>query len=414
MSNVTGAGKRRRLSLFSEVFYPDETSTGHLLTQVAAGLARDFPVSAVVCQPNYVQRGMTAARREVHEGISVTRVRSTRFDKDSMVGRVVNALTSTMGIWLGAVSQLRKGDVAVVVTNPPSLPFAVTIAAKIRRARTVLVIHDLYPDNVVAAGVLPESSFIVRAMHWANRWLYRHTTVIVAIGRDMKGLVEQRLDGRAVQVEFIPNFADLDIVSPSDRDTNRFLVEAGIADRFVVQSVGNIGRLQGYDNMVAAARVLRDNDSIHFLFAGAGGRRSWIEERIAELGLTNITLIEHRPRAESGDLHNACDVAMISLIRGMKGLAVPGRLYNTLAAGKPILAVIEEDSEVATVVEEEQVGWVVSPGNPQGLAEAILAAKAATGERASMGQRARAVAESKYSPEAVIGRFRRLFADLLG
>ena len=100
------------------------------------------------------------------------------------------------------------------------------------------------------------------------------------------------------------------------------------------------------------------------------------------------------------------------LVRGMAGVSVPSRMYNIMAAGKPIIAVADEKSELALVVKEEQIGWVVPPGDVDQLVTAILEAHANPARLTEMGQRARQVAETKYSFERVIESYHSLIQGL--
>jgi glycosyltransferase involved in cell wall biosynthesis len=158
--------------------------------------------------------------------------------------------------------------------------------------------------------------------------------------------------------------------------------------------------------------MLREHGDIHFLLIGSGAKASWLKDTANERGLGNVTILPHRRRDELADSLNACDVAVISFVRGMAGVSVPSRMYNVLAAGKPIVAAADADSELAQVVLEERVGWVVEPGRPERMAQAILAAREATEERTAMGTRARAVAEQKYTLDNVIAAYRALVTGL--
>jgi glycosyltransferase involved in cell wall biosynthesis len=89
---------------------------------------------------------------------------------------------------------------------------------------------------------------------------------------------------------------------------------------------------------------------------------------------------------------------------------VPSRLYNILAAGKPVLVLAEPGSEVARVVLEESIGWIVDPADPRGLADAILEAKRSPDLLREMGLRARAAAEQKYRYADSLELFRSLLA----
>ncbi len=129
--------------------------------------------------------------------------------------------------------------------------------------------------------------------------------------------------------------------------------------------------------------------------------------------MCNITRIGQQPRSEQATFLNACDVAIMALLPGMLGVSVPSRSYNILAAGKPILGVLEAGAEIALVIEEEGIGWVVEPRNPQALAAAIRSISADPRKVSDMGVRARSVAENSYTASHALEKFRELFAGLV-
>jgi colanic acid biosynthesis glycosyl transferase WcaI len=193
----------------------------------------------------------------------------------------------------------------------------------------------------------------------------------------------------------------VDFIRPCKRWNHPLLEKLGLTDRFIVQYSGNIGRTHGIEQLAACAEQLKNNPAVHFLFIGFGGKKHWLTQRVKKLGLSNITIMDYRPRTELPVSLTACDVSIISFIKGMTGVSVPSRLYNIMAAGKPIIAVAEPESELALVVCEEDIGWVVSPGDIGGLRTAILAAKSNPNLLLQMGQRARLAAETKYTLEKV-------------
>jgi len=318
----------------------------------------------------------------------------------------------TAAMFLTAVWRLRRGDGALVVTTPPLLPYAIALAARLRGAKPVLLIHDVYPDILVPTGIANSGSALFRVLARGASFLYRSVSCIVVIGRDMEELVKGRRGNSATPVVRITNWGDVDLVVPTPRGENQTLKELGLVDRFVVQFMGNIGRPQGVDDLFAAAQSLADDPKIHFLVIGWGSRRPWLEEHVAAAGLGNVTILPPRRRLDSVDLHNACDIALLPLKPEMWGLAVPSRLYNVLSAGKPIIAVADETSELALVVKEERVGWVAPPSRVTSIVQAIQEASHST-ELGEMGTRARRAAEAAYTLERVVSQYEELFANLL-
>src|SRR4030095_1110496 len=140
---------KQRLWVVTELYYPEETSTGYYLTRIAEGLAVDFDVKALCGQPNYSARGTVAPKREVHNGVEIFRAAGTTLDKNVIVFRLMNMFTLGISIFLKALRNFRRGDKVLVVTTPPSMPFVVALAALAKGSSYTLLIHDNYPEILI-------------------------------------------------------------------------------------------------------------------------------------------------------------------------------------------------------------------------------------------------------------------------
>lgn len=393
--------------IITELYYPEETSTGHFLTKIAEGVAIDHDVSVVCSQPTYSQRGMKAPTHEVHNGVQIYRCWGGRLNKDFLPFRIVNFLTISFSLFFAGLIRFRAGDEVVVVTNPPLLPFLVVIASKIKKSTLILLVHDVYPEVLVAAGITSPKSFIFKMVQGAARWLYHQATAVIVIGRDMGRMVTSKCQDKN-KIHLITNWADLDVVSPLPRHENSVLKSHSLLDSFVVQYCGNMGRTHGLEYLLESASRLLHEDHLHFLMIGSGARKNWLEKEVVNRELTNVTILPRCPRESLNENLNACDLAVVSFVPGMSGVSVPSRMYNIMAAGKPILAIADADSELVAVVKEEGIGWVVSPGDVSSLMASIQDAKSDIKRLREMGERARRVAVEKYSFTKVIKSYREL------
>ncbi|MDP2885465.1 MAG: glycosyltransferase family 4 protein [Ignavibacteria bacterium] len=401
-----------RVFILSEVYFPDDSATGYVLTHLAEGLAPFYDVH-VLC-------GRTARRatntrttvREERRGVTIERCATTFFDKNIVMLRFINLVTICLSIFLKALFTLKQGDVVIVVTNPPPLPFVALLAARIRHAHSALLVHDVYPEVLVATGLLREDSFLVRALRWVNKRLYPRFERVIVLGRDMQQLVECRFMPENKKTVIVTNWADIETISPKPRQENRLLKQLGIEGKVVFQYSGNMGRTHGLETILEAAVLLEREESIHFLLIGSGAKRHGVETYLAGSRLKNVTLLPLQPRQELTDTLNACDVAIISFIKGIAGISVPSRMYNIMAAGKPIIAVADDASELALVVREENIGWVVRPGDKKALADAIQNAQSAPRKLKELGERARTAA-MKYSRFHVLESYRCLIDSFL-
>lgn len=390
------------LYIVSEIYYPEEAATSHIVTKIAEGLASEIDVHVLTGPPDYTSR-YKASALEKRNGVTIERISALSLDKNKVINRILRAAMLTLTLGYRAFRRIQRNDLVLILTNPAPLPLLMTIICKIRRAKMLLLVHDVFPDNLVPAQLLHRGSFIFRMLLSLFRKVYLQAAHIIVIGRDMRDLI-LRMTGRSPDdITVIPNWADTEEIFPCLRSKSKIIRELRIEDKFIVQCAGNIGRVQGLEQIVNAAEILRD-EKYHFLFIGDGARRGWLEREVAGRGLLNITIIGYQQRSRQVDFLNACDISLVSLAPEMLGLGVPSRTYNILAAGKPVLAVVEPSSEIARMVQEEAVGWVVAPGSPQRLATAIR--EAGSSNLDVMRTNARIIAETKYSFESALKRYK--------
>lgn len=394
-------GKKHGRSLLwfiSEIYYPDETSTGFVVTRLAEAAAANRPVKALCGLPRYDRRGSSVARSETRNGVAIRRCHGTTFSKNSLFGRLLNTVTITLSIAARATWEIRANDTVVVTTNPPVLPFLIALIARARGARTLLMIHDVFPEALIAAGMIRRTSLSARILAGLGARLYQRVDAIAVCGRDMADIVSARAADPQPLLGLVRNWADTELIAPTGRRDNPLLRELGLGDRFVVQYAGNMGPVHDIPMIVDAAAALQQtHPEIHFLFIGSGSRLPRLRAEISRRELKNITILGPQPRDAQASFLNACDIAITAFVPGMYGAGVPSRMYNVMAAGKPWIAAVDSTSEIGLVIQEENAGWVVAPRDTPNLIAAIVAAFERPDRLEAMGSRARHAVEDKYT-----------------
>jgi colanic acid biosynthesis glycosyl transferase WcaI len=257
----------------------------------------------------------------------------------------------------------------LTVTAPFMLPYAVTAAAQLRGARTILILHDLYLDVLVMADLLRPTSIVTKAIRAANTLMFRALNTVVIIGRDMEHLLMRYKGKTRDKMMFIPNWATL---SPGVRPIvpdNVYLSRCSAP--FVVGLSGNLGFTHDPDVVFDAAVQLQNDPSIHFLLSGWGMGFEPLKARQAEAHLPNLTPIDRVPEEKLEEFLSAADVWIIPYRKNVAGVSVPSRFYNLLAIGRAVLIISEPDAEAALTVSENSLGWVVPPGDAWELAKTI-------------------------------------------
>jgi glycosyltransferase involved in cell wall biosynthesis len=406
--------RKLHVAFFNRSFYPDTAATGQLLTELCAGLARDhgYQVSVVAGVPLLAADGHNAGpgririlSREQHQGIEILRARGTRFSKRRFAGRFSNYVTYFFSACYAGL-RLDRPDVVVALTDPPIIGLAAYLASRRFRVPLVMAYKDIFPE---VARLLEDfhSEAVNRVLQGVNRFLVRKAHRSVALGETMRRRLIEGKGADPSRVAVIPDWADCSEIVPASKD-NAFARAHGLADKFVVMHSGNLGLSQGLGGVVEAAAHLRHVPDIQMVFVGEGVKKPALQARARELGLDNVRFLPYQPKEGLTASFATADVFLISLLPGLAGYIVPSKLYGILAAGRPYVAAVEEECEVAAITRQHDCGLVVPPDKPRELAEGILRLYYDRGLAARLGANARTAALEFDRPRQVAA-----YAELL-
>ncbi|MBR0694945.1 glycosyltransferase family 4 protein [Bradyrhizobium lablabi] len=393
--------KSNKVVVVSQHYPPDHSTTAAIMAAIAERIAQDTEVLVVSGMPG-------SARNGVPGRPTVVEIDNWLPGKAVLIRRALAETLFTSRIFFALLTRLRRGDVALTVTAPFVLPYAVAAAARLKGAQSALIMHDLFPDVLVMAGLLRPSSFVARAIRGINALMFRALNAVIVIGRDAEKLLLRYGGMTPEKIRFIPNWTTLTPGIRAVSPDNPFRKK--IAARFVVGLSGNLGFTHDPDVVFEAARLLRGESDIHFLLSGWGIGFDRLKEMQEESRLANVTLVDRVADEELDALISSADVWLIPYRRDVSGVSVPSRFYNLLAAGRPVILVSEADAEAALTVKENGLGWVVMPGKPDQLAEAIR--QASRSQDAAMAERAVAAAQ-RFSPERALEGYAALARELL-
>ncbi len=365
---------KKPLWIISELFPPDETSTSYILGEIANACAREYEVH-VICGPEVYDRRkkLDAAHPFVlNPEVCVHRAKGLNVDKNKAVGKALSFVLMSLRLRRLAAKMIGVGDKVLLVTNPAPLVLLISRIRRHRRFELNVLVHDVFPENTVPAGL--------RLPKWAYRFLksrfdraYSRIDRFITLGRDMAEVVRLKA-GSGAKVSIVENWGDTESITPIPFPEGAFQVEYA----------GNIGRVQGLDQLVEG---LPEGVELHFYGTGA------MEESLRRMCAPGVFF--HGPyfRSQQKEVLGACHAAVVTLAEGMYGLGVPSKAYNILAAGRAIIYFGPVDGEIGRMVRENKVGYIGWP--EQWDLE----------ELGEMGRRARALAESQYSKPVILEKF---------
>jgi len=285
-----------RVALLNQYYAPDEAATAQLLSDLGQGLAAaGHEVSAVCCRRSYADPSVRYLAREEVGGVAVRRTWATGFGRGSKAGRLADYLTFLGGAAWRMLRQPRP-DVVISLSTPPLVAALGLMLARLRRARSVYWVMDVYPDLAFELGVLRPGSLAGRFFSRVSNFALGGSQVIVALGECMA----ERLRAKGLaSVDAVHNWADGDAIRPRSLEGHALRERWGWDERFIVLYSGNMGLAHEFDTTLDAAEILRDHPRVRFAFVGDGPRRNEVEAEARRRGLTNVEfrdgLLEEMP-----------------------------------------------------------------------------------------------------------------------
>jgi glycosyltransferase involved in cell wall biosynthesis len=365
------------VAFFNRSFYPETAATSQFLTELCEALVKQHGcrVSVVAGVPLLSSNGQSDRRhgaiivRENYAGIEILRAQGTRFPKTRFIGRFSNYVSYFLSACYAGL-RLNRPDVVVALTDPPIIGLAAYLASRRFGAAFVMYYQDIFPE----AGRLLEdfhSDFVDRSLDTVNRFLARKAERVIALGETMKQKLITAKGADRSKTVVLPLWADCSEIIPGAKP-NRFSEANGLAGKFVVMHSGNLGLSQGLEVLLGAAKHLQRLSDIEIVFVGDGVKKQALMEEARTLGLRNVRFLPFQPKENLHESFAAADVFVISLKRGLAGVIVPSKVYGILAAGRPYVAAVEADCEVAAMARDLDCGLVADPENAKDLAEKIL------------------------------------------
>lgn len=390
-----------RILLLNQYFPPDTSATAKVAEAMARALAQSHQVTVLCGRPSYDPTERRPWKLWQTERITtpdsapftVIRVGSTAYPRMQMKLRLLNYLTYAKLASLRAL--FTPCDVILAMTDPPFNGISAAIIGMLKRKPVVYDIQDMYPDMAIAGSIVTPG-VIPRIWEHLHRWALRRAARIIVLGNDMRA----RIIAKGVapnKISIVRNSVDVRPAGSPSPALNAEVVRAIRGNfRFVLLHAGNLGFYGAWDTLVAAARQL-ENENIALVFVGDGAERARLESLAA--GSTNTRFLPFFPSADIPSVLAAPDAHIVTIKPGLQGVVAPSKMFGILAAGKPIVAVAPEDTDVATLGTRHGFALCADPIDPGALAAAIRQLASDPARLAAMGQAA-STAATQYSRAA--------------
>ena len=389
----------RRLWIVSELFYPEETSTAYILTEIANTLSKKYEVNVITGPEVYEKDKITTAESILESSIKIFRTNPISADKNKIAGKIARFVLISHSLYKMAKKKIKRDDTVLIVTNPAPLVLLMSKLKKKVGFKYYLLVHDIFPENIASAGLhLPAPLYSILKRKFDKA--YSAADTLISLGRDMSDVLNQKVAPyKVAKISIIENWADSDNIFPLQRKRD---------GKIILEYAGNIGRVQGLSDILEIFSSV-NNEILELSFWGAGAKEASLKQFVEEHNLKNVKFNGPYKRSQQNNVLNDCDFALITLAKGMYGLGVPSKLYNILASGKPILFVGDKRSEVGLLVDEYDIGYSFEVTEKDCLKKFLSDLSTADlDDMAVKGANARRLAEKLYSKNVILSKFCQL------
>jgi glycosyltransferase involved in cell wall biosynthesis len=396
-----------RLLIFTNHFYPEQFKVNDIAFDF---VRRGDDVTVVTGIPNYPKGkffdgyGFFKRSKEMVNGVRVIRLPLIPRGKGTGVRLAINYMSYFLSTVLYVPFLMRRKYDCVFVHE--TSPIFIGVAAVMVKRRQHIPLHfwtlDLWPESVTAASSFSNR----RVIHWLTalmKWIYNNSDKILISSRGYVPSIVEKGDFRD-KIVYFPNWAE-DIFAVQDTT----LQLPDLPDGFKVMYAGNMGEAQDFEAIMEAAKCLKDQKQIKWIFVGDGRKKEWVDNFISTHQLQETVYTLGRfPINFMPVFYGQADVMLLSLKdKPIFGLTVPARLQSYMICAKPVAAMI--NGEAAAIIEEAQCGLAAASGDGKGLAENILKLSQRTPEELeALGCNAKTYYQEHFEKESLLDKLHEL------
>ena len=338
--------------------------------------------------------------RKIIDGINVIYLRVPYNQKMSIFQRLISFFSFMIKSSYYSLRE-KKVDLVVATSTPLTIGFPALVLKKIKRVPYLFEVRDLWPEVPIQMGAL-KSNLVRNLAIWFEKTIYKNAKHIIALSPGMeKGVLKYE---KQEKVSMIPNMAKIDAFYP--RSKNIELVEKlGLKkDSFKLIHFGALGIANGIDTIIESATLLKDDDSIEFIFIGGGSTEEAMKNKCKNNNLNNVHFLGRYAMQETSEIVNLCDVSLVSFLDlPILYTNSPNKLFDSLSAGKPLI--VNSAGWTKDLVEKYKCGYYSNPKEPSELVTIIKELQNEPEKMKIMGENSRKLAENEYDKSILCAKF---------
>ena len=411
--------KKKKLLIHSIVFSPDGVSTAYLYNDIALGFKKaNYDVVVLTTSPHYNVIDSALEKQPLKiksfglyyesdfDGIRVIHVPLKKY-KSTLV-RILSFIYWHISSFFIGLS-IKNIDFVLSPSPPLSIGLISILISKIKNAKFVYNVQEIYPDLLIKQGNL-KSKPIIKALKWLEKFVYSNAAAVITIDKLFYDQIAERFEDKT-KLKVVSNFVDTDLYKPVVGEIKLPSAFENDPDRVKILYAGNIGFYQDWESIFYAADKLRD-EKIDFWIIGEGVRKNYLLEMIQKNNFNNIKLLPYQDRELMPTINGFADIHFISISKEMEQEGFPSKVYTIMACEKPMIVITGKNTPLYNFLSELNCSILVTEDRNEGFVRAILELVKNSDKRNKLGGNGLNVIQNEYTKEKVVKKYVNIFESL--
>ena len=409
----------KRVLIHSIVFSPDGVSTAYLYNDIALGLVDNgFDVVVLTTTPHYnlieselvkqpiVKKLFGLYYQSEFKGIQVYHIPLKKYK--STVKRLMSFVYwHILSLFIGF--SIKKINFVLSPSPPLSIGFISLLIAKLKRAKSVYNVQEIYPDLLINQGSL-KSPIIINLLKLFEKFIYNYSSAVTTIDELFYSTISSRFSDTS-KLRIIPNFVDTELYKPLVQKLKLPPIFGDDNGKIKILYAGNIGFFQDWEPVLFAAKELL-KDNVEFWVIGEGVKKEYLETEVQNQNLSNVRIFSYQSRELIPIINNYADIHFIAINQQMEQEGFPSKVYTIMACAKPIVVVTGENTPLYNFLKDINCSELITNNRNVNFTEAIRKLAFDKELRVRLGNNGYEEIIKNYSKKVVVSKYANLLKSL--
>ena len=413
----------RKILIHTIAFSPDGVSTAYLYNDIALKFKEEgYKVVVLTTTPQYnllqselkkqpLKRKSLFYYESIFHGITVKHIPQKKFR--SSILRIIGFVYWHIVAFFIGISE-KNTDVILSPSPPLTIGYVNILIGKIKKAKVIYNVQEIYPDLLIKEKGLNPSSFIIRILKRLERFVYNKSDAVTTIDEVFANTIVDRFKDKS-KLKIIPNFVDTEIYKPTpvnNLEINK--IDFPKTDALKLMYAGNIGYAQDWEPLIQLAIRLQ-NENIEFFVIGEGAMKEWVEKEIVKHKLNKVHLLPYQPRNLMPSLIAYSDIQFIFMTPKTEGDGFPSKVYTIMACERPLLVCSGLNTPIINFLENKDCAYLVTEKDTDKKLNDLVNILLSTDKNTlrEMGKNGLDIIHTKYSKTIVTQQYVDLVNSLL-